>query len=108
MPSPNEAYDAGDKGEVKKTKDRVRNKREKELNEMRAVLSSYEGRSVLWRILEGAGIYKQSFTGNSTTFFNEGMRKVGLELLVEIDAADSKVYGKMRDEAAERAEGRKL
>lgn len=109
MPSPNEKkYDAGSRDDLRKKKDKAKLQRDEELNQMRKVLSLYEGRSVLWRILELAGIYRQSFTGNSETFFREGQRKVGLELLGEIEAAEPNAYSKMRDEYVERKEGRKL
>lgn len=110
MPSQNkdEKYDAGDRGQFRQKKDRAKLKRENEIEQMRKVLDTYEGRSVLWRILEQAGIYRQSFTGNSETFFREGQRKVGLELLAEIEAASPRAYSKMRDEEVERKEGRKL
>ena len=36
------------------------------------------------RMLDATGVNSNSFTGNSTTFFNEGKRQVGLELLGRI------------------------
>lgn len=52
--------------------------------DIKFVMSSKQGRRVVWRLLAKAGIYKSSFTGNSETFFNEGMRAVGLFLLDEV------------------------
>jgi|UniRef100_UPI0040257EAA hypothetical protein len=51
------------------------------------VLSTKEGRWVLERILEMTGYRARTFTGNSWTFRNEGMREVGItinETLVEL------------------------
>lgn len=46
------------------------------------ILSSKEGISVIARIIEWAGIYHQSFTGQANdTNFNEGRRSLGLKLL---------------------------
>ena len=51
------------------------------------VLSTKEGRWVLERILEMTGYRARTFTGNSWTFRNEGMREVGItinETLLEL------------------------
>jgi hypothetical protein len=39
------------------------------------------GRRVLYEVLSLCGIYSDSFTGNSTTFYKEGKRAVGLQIL---------------------------
>jgi hypothetical protein len=44
-------------------------------------MSDPRGRRVMWGLLETAGIYRSSFTGNSETFFREGQRVVGLTYL---------------------------
>ena len=49
-----------------------------------SLLKNKEGRWFLMRLLDATGINANSFTGNSTTFFNEGKRQVGLELLARI------------------------
>ena len=49
-----------------------------------SLLKNKEGRWFLMRMLDATGINSNSFTGNSTTFFNEVKRQVGLELLGRI------------------------
>ena len=49
-----------------------------------SLLKNKEGRWFLMRMLDATGVNSNSFTGNSTTFFNEGKRQVGLELLGRI------------------------
>lgn len=44
------------------------------------LMSLPRGRRFMWRLLERTGQHRSSFTGNSTTFFNEGARNVGLQL----------------------------
>lgn len=44
------------------------------------LMSQARGRRFIWRLLERTGLHRSSFTGNSTTFFNEGARNVGLQL----------------------------
>lgn len=41
-------------------------------------LSSPRGRRIVREMLEVCGVHRTSFTGDTTTFFNEGQRQVGL------------------------------
>lgn len=52
--------------------------RDRDIDALNHVLSSELGRWFFCRLLDRTDILKQSFTGNSETFFNEGKRKVGL------------------------------
>ena len=57
-----------------------------------------QGRRFMARLLEITGTQRSSFTGNSTTFFNEGARSVGLLLLDEIKAVALDEYFAMLKE----------
>lgn len=48
------------------------------------VMSTEGGRRFMFRLLESTGLYRTSFTGNATTYFNEGMRNVGLRILADL------------------------
>ena len=50
------------------------------------LMSSPRGRRIVWRILGITGIYRSSFTGNSETFFREGGRSIGLQVLGWVNA----------------------
>lgn len=50
------------------------------------ILNTTSGRWFLMRLLDATGVNADNFTGNSRTFFNEGMRKVGLIILGQISA----------------------
>lgn len=93
-------YDAGDESSVKKKKTKDELQKQTKKDDLIWVLSDPRGRRVVWRLLERCGIYKNSFTGNSHTFFNEGRRAVGLETLIEINDADPKAFSVMATEAA--------
>ena len=73
-------------------------KRERELNDIKKLVSLVEGRRFLWRILSEAGIYRNSFTGNSTTFYAEGRRSVGLFILEELMRAKPEAFAQMQQE----------
>lgn len=55
-----------------------------ESEDFKWLMGNKRGRRIVWRLLERTGVYRSSFTGNSETFFREGMRNVGLSLLDQI------------------------
>lgn len=83
---------AADKEQVKKAGSKAQRAREKQLNDIRFLLSREQGRRFLWRCLERCGVYRSSFTGNSQTFFNEGERNIGLFILDDIMEAAPDAY----------------
>lgn len=97
-------YDAGDPKLVEKKKKKYKLKKETDHEYLRSVLSKYEGRAFLWELLSKCGIYDVSFRGdNSLTFFNEGRRSVGLELIALIEEVEPFAISRIRDEAIERS-----
>lgn len=73
-------------------------KRQRDEDDLKWVLSDKRGRRMLASVLAVTGLYQGSFTGNSETFFREGRRAVGLQLLERIQAADPEAYPKMLKE----------
>ena len=63
--------------------------------DVRYILKDSRARNVLWHILGICGIYDDTFTGNSQTFYREGMRRVGLDTLQLIDEADPSAYARL-------------
>lgn len=55
-----------------------KDRRDKEC--LKKMLETPEGRWMYMRILEISGYLSSSFTGNSATYFKEGMRYVGIKL----------------------------
>lgn len=74
--------------------------RKKEVDDFKKVLSLPEGRRVMWKILSDSGVFRSSFTGNSTTFFNEGKRDIGLLVLGGVNAAGLGFLAQMQEEFA--------
>jgi hypothetical protein len=92
-------YNAGDEEQVKTRKRKDEQIRDREMHDMRMVMSTVEGRRFVWRLLERAGVFRTSFTGNSTTFFNEGQRNMGLIVLADVHEACAEQYIVMMNES---------
>jgi len=64
------------------------------------VMSSQQGRRVVWNLLSAAGVFKTSFTGdNNATNFNEGRRSEGLRLFSDVMGFCPDLYMLMAKEA---------
>jgi hypothetical protein len=62
---------------------------------VRELLSKSFGKEVIWHILSMCNIYGDTFTGNSHTYYLEGKRAVGLEILQMLEDADPTAYPKL-------------
>lgn len=53
-----------------------------EIDDFKWLMGGKRGRRIVWRLLEKAGVFHNSFTGNALgTAFNEGKRNYGLYLM---------------------------
>ena len=93
------SYNAADEEGVKSRKRKDESARDRELHDLRTLMQSIEGRRFIWRLLDRAGVFRTSFTGNSTTFFNEGQRNMGLIVLADVHEACADKYILMMTEA---------
>lgn len=75
--------------------------REHEAADIKQLMSHAWGRRLMWRMLEKSGMYRTSFTGNSETFFREGMRNYGIWLTAAINEHCPEQYVLMVAEAKE-------
>jgi hypothetical protein len=69
-----------------------RTERNGQIEDFKWLMSDKRGRRFVWRLLEMTGVYRTSFTGNSTTFFNEGQRNIGLMVVNEVHAHCPELY----------------
>lgn len=72
--------------------------RDYEKDEMVFLMSSVIGRRFVWRLLDKAGVYRTSFTGDNNTFFLEGQRNMGLFLLQLVNEYAVEQYALMLSE----------
>jgi hypothetical protein len=93
------SYNAADEENVKGRKRKDEQIRDRELHDTRSIMDTLEGRRFIWRLLDRAGVFRTSFTGNSTTFFNEGQRNMGLIVLADVHEACADKYILMMTEA---------
>jgi hypothetical protein len=94
-----------DAEQVSRARESESDRRDRQDAELRGVLNSYPGRSVIWRVLEQCGIYELSFSGDShRTAFREGNRNVGLFLLTEVMRVAPDAYGLMQRESVARTQ----
>jgi hypothetical protein len=92
---------AADEEQVVAAGRKEKRRRLRELNDLRAVLGTAEGRRVLWRLLEFTGPRRTAyaFTDTNQTHFNLGQQNVGLHLQAEIIQASDDAYLLMTREA---------
>lgn len=81
--------------------ERAKLSRAVEKEDWKWLMSGKRGRRIVWRLLEWTGVFKSSFTGNSETFFREGMRNVGLILMARINEYCPEQYTNMVQEQRE-------
>lgn len=93
--------DVSNPKQVKRRKKKATLASEQEREELKKLLDIPAFRRFYWRLLSECGVYTTSFTGNSTTFFNEGRRSIGLWGIEQIMVANPAAYGIMRVEAVE-------
>lgn len=82
---------------------KARDQRDVELNCIREILTTYQGRQFLWNILSRCHVYKTSMSGRKhDVIFQEGERNIGLWLLNEVFTAMPNAYTLIRSEAMAR------
>lgn len=72
--------------------------RQQEVADIKWLMAHKQGRRYVWRLLEKAGVYRTSFTGNSETFFREGQRNMGLFVLSDVMEVAAENFAKMLEE----------
>lgn len=77
----------------------ARERRRKELDDLRWMLGHPQGRRIASRLLEQTGVFRSSFhASGSVTYFNEGRRDIGLFLTAELLEASADGYMKVLKE----------
>lgn len=96
-------------GETEKAAQEARQKqvavaKQRDIKDVAKMLKMPEFRRFCWRKLSEAGIYHDSFNMNTKIEdYNLGRKRAGLDLLVEINAADPNSFAQIQREAVSEA-----
>jgi hypothetical protein len=91
--------DLSDENEHNKAVTKVRNAVELQKVDLKFIMNSEQGRRFIYDLLTDTHMYSTSFTGNSTTFFKEGERNIGIRLMTRIHETCLDEYMHMLKEA---------
>lgn len=67
---------------------------------LKNLLQTEMGRIVIWKLLSDCRLFQTNFTGSSETYFLEGKRAVGLNMLADIMRVDPESFIKMQQSKA--------
>jgi hypothetical protein len=81
--------------------DRQAREAKQQVEDFKWLMAHKQGRRFVSRLLNLTGVFRTSMTGNSSTFFNEGRRDIGLQLMAEINDHCLDQYVMMLKEQAE-------
>lgn len=63
--------------------------------DMRELFKQPAARDLLWHVLSSCNVWGGIFTGNSQTYFLEGKRQVGIELLQLMEEVDPTLFPRL-------------
>lgn len=95
LPTPN----AADEGQVSSAKGREKRLRERELNDMRHLLQTIQGRRFLWRFMGHCKVFESIWESSAKIHHNAGMQDVGHFVMAEICAANEDAFLQMMKES---------
>jgi len=83
----------------KKLTDEQKKERQKEIEDIRKILKTPEGRRFLWRIWSMAGMFREPFNPNSNnTGYNLGRMSIGRDILGDVNEADYTAFARIQQE----------
>lgn len=77
-------HNAADDRKVKDQALKLKNQREQELEDIKAILDTPSGIRFFRRLMEKGKMFQTTFTGNSNSFFLEGHRNYVLEIFNDV------------------------
>lgn len=90
---------AADEEQVKQAKSREKGFRERELNDIRYILQSPQGRRFIWKLLTHCKVFESIWSGSALIHHNSGRQDVGHFVMAEIVAANEDAFLQMMKEA---------
>ena len=102
MAKADKIVDVGSTADVKEQKIETKRKDKEEQHRLETVLKTYNGRAVLWKVLEVCRVFEGGFVNPEYSTFRDGSRTVGLTLIDEIEKISPKYMSQMSLEAKRR------
>jgi len=92
---------ASDEEQVAKAGKKVKQREDIDVEDLKYIMDTPQGRRFVWRYLGLCGVYRLSFSGEASheTAFKEGARLIGTTLLNDINTASPEAYFKMIEES---------
>lgn len=90
-----ENYNMGEIGQVEKANKEKKLRREKELKDIKAILSMKEGKRFMWRLLAHCKTFESIWTPSAQIHYQAGQQDVGHFLMSEIEEADENLLFEM-------------
>lgn len=90
---------AADEHQVKQARMNEKMIRERELNDLRYLLASPQGRRFLWRVMARCKTFESIWEPSAKIHFNAGQQDLGHFVMAEIVAADENAFLQMMKEA---------
>jgi len=92
---------AADPKQIKRARQLQRHRQARERADLQSVASSVQGRRFLWKLLCESAVFQQSFVPGQSDLsaFNEGRRRIGLGLMLDLAEIDVTLYHRMAHEA---------
>ena len=91
---------ANDKEQVRNAVRKEQLSRDKELNDLRAILSTAEGRRVIWRLLGHCKVHGSIWEQSARIHYNAGVQDVGHFIMAEVIAAGEEFLFNMMKEGS--------
>lgn len=90
--------DLDDEQRQKNQMERDGKKQQRFLDDVKWIISDARGRRFIWWLFCRCHMFESNMTGNSQTFFREGERNIGLQVLFHMNDADLNAFGRMQRE----------
>jgi hypothetical protein len=92
---------AADEAQVKEAEGKVRRGRDRELEDLRVILSTPHGRRFMWRLMGHCRVHGSIWEPSAKIHYNSGQQDIGHFLQAEIVEAGEQFYFQMMKEAKE-------
>ena len=94
-------FNAGDEEQVKGRAQKEKTGRERDLEDLRGILSTKSGRRFIWRLLAASELFAVAEVMNASIYALEGKRKLGKLLFNDVMEAAPEAYLLMMKESKE-------